>query len=168
MQNGLSIPYPNYPTWVSSRILANAIPDSVTGCIEYGGGKLKHKYGLISITLTGHRMSVPAHRALWMAVHKDFSLPSKVYVRHKCDNPRCVNIDHLEIGTPKGNVKDGIEREHRAKKYKPHTRQCIFTDDQIRQIRAASGKLKWIAEEFNTTTGYVSKLKNRKAKNLVI
>jgi hypothetical protein len=31
-------------------------------------------------------------------------------VRHKCDNPSCINPDHLEIGTPADNISDKIKR----------------------------------------------------------
>lgn len=31
-------------------------------------------------------------------------------VRHRCDNPPCININHLALGTQKDNVRDSIER----------------------------------------------------------
>ena len=54
-----------------------------------------------------------------------------------------------------------------AKTYKPHTRQCVISDDVVKMIREEKGKLKVIAVKYNLTTGYISKLRSRKAKPLV-
>lgn len=43
-------------------------------------------------------------------------IPKDKLIRHKCDNPSCCNIEHLEIGTPKDNVTDMIVRG----RYNPH------------------------------------------------
>jgi hypothetical protein len=37
-------------------------------------------------------------------------IPMGMVIRHKCDNPKCINPDHLEIGTQKQNVQDQIDR----------------------------------------------------------
>lgn len=37
-------------------------------------------------------------------------IPKGMVIRHKCDNPNCINIDHLEIGTSYDNNHDTIER----------------------------------------------------------
>lgn len=155
---------------VKGRILIHSVKRD-NGCIEYrGDSNLKHKYGLVSITVDGKRKSVPAHRAMWMALNNRFDLPRSVVIRHKCDNPRCVNGEHLLDGTQKNNMQDMIDRGRQRKKetYKLHTRHRKFDDETILQIKSATGKLKWIAQEFGITTGYVSKLRNGKAKTLVI
>lgn len=156
--------YDNYRHYVMTRILEKSIHRD-TGCIEYSN--VKHKYGLVSITFDGKRKSVPAHRALYMAVNDCLDLSSSVHIRHKCDNPRCVNIEHLIAGTPKQNMGDCIERGRRATKYRPHIRQRDHDNDKILAIRAATGKHKWIAEEFGCSVGYVSKIKSGKAKALI-
>ena len=37
-------------------------------------------------------------------------IPKGMVIRHKCDNPNCCNIEHLEIGTQKDNIEDMIKR----------------------------------------------------------
>lgn len=88
-------------------------------------------------------------------------------IRHKCDNPPCVNIEHLLKGDAKSNMQDCIDRGRNAKEYKLHSRIRKFTDEQILAIKNANGKIKWVAEEFGVSTGYVSKLRSGKAKTLV-
>lgn len=60
-------------------------------------------------TITVNNKTVPAHRFSYM-YHKG-KIPKGYVVRHKCDNPRCVNPDHLEIGTQRDNALDHVERE---------------------------------------------------------
>lgn len=157
----------NYKTYVSSRILSRSIRRD-NGCVEYQGNA-RHKYGLISITVDGSHKNIPAHRALWMAANDKFDLPGNVQIRHKCDNPRCVNISHLEPGTAMDNMRDCIDRGRRSKKYALHTRKRIFDDETIKSIKSEPKSIKqwYIAEKYGVSIGYVSKLRSGKAKTLV-
>jgi len=53
-----------------------------------------------------------AHRWLFIQVHGFAPL----VVRHACDNPPCVNIDHLLPGTNADNVRDRVVRDRGARK----------------------------------------------------
>lgn len=153
---------PKYRAYLAGRIMRKATAHG--NCLLYGSAELKHAYGLVSVTIDGKRKSVPAHRALYMALNDVLSLPSQTLIRHKCDNPRCVNIDHLEPGSAKDNVQDCIVRNRRAKRYKGHTRQRVHGPATVQAIRAATGKIAWIAAEFGVSSGYVSKLRSGKLK----
>lgn len=52
--------------------------------------------------------STHLHRRLWQEAYGD--LERNQIVMHKCDNKSCINLDHLEVGTTKQNVKDAIDR----------------------------------------------------------
>jgi hypothetical protein len=49
-----------------------------------------------------------AHRASWM-LHNG-TIPTGLFVRHKCDVKGCVSPAHLELGTPLQNSQDAKER----------------------------------------------------------
>lgn len=164
-----SVPYENYADWVISRILSRSIKRE-NGCIEYGGGNLKHKYGLISITLFGYRMIAPAHRAMYMATYGLFDLPKEIHVRHKCDNPCCVNIDHLEPGTAKENRHDCIDRGRdglKGKRRPLQTRLVKLTDEQVRDIKSCRHSPQWYADEYGITKNYAYRLQAGMGKPLI-
>jgi hypothetical protein len=52
------------------------------------------------------------HRYVYEQAHGKL-LPD-IHVRHKCDNPSCINIDHLEQGTNYDNVQDRVSRGRSA------------------------------------------------------
>jgi HNH endonuclease len=51
---------------------------------------------------------VGAHR--WVAAWRYGSVPAGRVVRHSCDNPRCINPDHLVLGSQADNLMDARVR----------------------------------------------------------
>ncbi|QKE55702.1 hypothetical protein vBYpPT3_00043 [Yersinia phage vB_YpP_T3] len=75
--------------------------DSITGCHIFLGCKTKGGYGRIRVNGV-HWM---AHRYA-LHVHLKRPLKEGCVVTHSCDNPSCVNPEHLSEGTQKENIED--------------------------------------------------------------
>lgn len=78
------------------------------------------------------------HRIAWMIVN-DQRVPDGLVVRHKCDNRRCCNPTHLELGTQVDNMRDMVERGRSARGSKA-TSAVLDEDDVVEILRLLSGK----------------------------
>lgn len=103
------------------------------GCWEYDGYRnSKNGYGRVS-TSEGR---TGAHRVSYKQHHGD--IPEGHYVRHKCDNPPCINPEHLESGTPKQNMEDRDARGRGPKGERNGFSK--LTNGEVSEIRQALDK----------------------------
>jgi hypothetical protein len=73
-------------------------------CLEYTGHLDRYGYG--QITINGKGQAV--HRVAYEVAHGP--IPEDMMVRHKCDNPPCIDSGHLELGTNQDNSDDKVSR----------------------------------------------------------
>lgn len=73
-------------------------------CIEYESPRNKAGYGILPKPVHGSRLAARA------ALAEKLGRPVQGDTRHTCDNPPCINPEHLLEGTRADNVRDMIER----------------------------------------------------------
>jgi hypothetical protein len=75
-----------------------------TGCWEWQGALNWSGYGIV---LIGKKRWL-VHRLMYSLFKIDIPLNAghNLQITHSCDNPCCVNPEHLRMGTAKDNVKD--------------------------------------------------------------
>lgn len=105
------------------------------GCWEWKG-RLDGGYGRIasgspmSGTLVHHR----AHRLSW-EIANSAPVPNDMQVLHLCDNPACVNPDHLEAGTGAENMRQKVERGRSL--FGEKNPRSVLTESLVAEIRRA-------------------------------
>jgi len=82
----------------------------MSACDEWAGTLNGTGYGTIYIAKTSDNKSGcwGAHRIVWM--QDNGHIPDDMVIMHTCDNRRCINIDHLRLGTQSENIYDAVAK----------------------------------------------------------
>ncbi len=91
---------PNSPDHLAKRLANGVQINEATGCREWK--KHCNNYGYGKLTVSGR--GVYAHRLSYELCYGP--IPQGMDLMHKCDNPRCINPEHLSVGTRSDNMKD--------------------------------------------------------------
>lgn len=129
--------------------------DPMTGChvwqrackgkeVATGGG-----YGCLRVNGKAHG----AHRFAWERTYGD--IPNGLQIMHTCHNTKCVNIQHMELGTNDEN------QEMRAKAGRYQNRLEPEDIQEMRRCYAAGELQRELAARFNLHQGCVSHIVNR-------
>ncbi len=107
------------------------------------------------------RRNVYLHRLVWEA--HNGKIPNGKLIRHSCDNPSCMNLNHLILGTPADNMADMVSRG-RSLKGENHNLSKLRDSDvkKIRRLRSSGSSLQFIADLFSISITKVSRISNRK------
>lgn len=141
------------------RFMSHVAVGAETGdCWVWTGNKPDGRYGHFSIDAK----IVKAHRWIYEFFHG--SIPGGLMIRHKCDNPQCVNPGHLEAGTGRQNTADMYERgrnpDRRGIKH-PLARLTESDVVEIRRLYECGVSQPRLAERFNVGRSQVGKIVNR-------
>src|ERR1700679_4365608 len=90
-----------------------AIKNSYTGCYEWNGNLNAKGYGRVEIERrrwAAHRFAYTLKRGKEPAIYQQ--------VQHVCNNPSCINVQHLTLGNNKQNVDYMVRCGRHAKREK--------------------------------------------------
>ena len=124
------------------------------GCWEWIGGKFTSGYGLYKVQGITSRV----HRLSW-EIHNG-TIPEGMCVCHSCDNPPCVNPNHLWLGTSQENTQDKMSKgRHKYQSGESHY-AAKLTDQQVEEIRTKStgkrGEGVRLAKEYGVSKSLIS------------
>ncbi len=77
-------------------------------CWEIQGAAVHGGYVHIGVVVGGRQKLFKAHRVAWELANGP--IPDGMRVLHACDNPRCVNPNHLSLGTQADNIRDSVQK----------------------------------------------------------
>ena len=103
---------------MADRIIANSMIADGTGCWIWTGKRRANQsgywYGRVTVRDGARVMSLLAHRVA-LETFTGVKLRKGEVVLHACDNPLCVNPEHLSAGTQQQNVRDAVKKKrHRG------------------------------------------------------
>ena len=98
-------------------------------------------------------------RFMWIK-HKG-QIKNGLFVLHKCDNPLCINPDHLYLGTQADNQRDRSARGRSG--------NLKLSDSDIHRIRSLEGKVsvKYLAFYYGVTPGHICNIFSRRARKYI-
>lgn len=125
------------------------------GCMEYLGCVQANGYS--RATISGH--TDYGHRHIYRLMKGVIS--AGLDVRHTCDNRRCINPEHLLLGTRLDNMQDAVARGRQARGSRlPHTKVSALVEAEIVALAKAGVKYKDVATLFGICpqhAGYVAR-----------
>jgi len=137
-------------------------------CIDTNGkgcwrwmGNLSRGYGKFKADGVNYR----AHRYSYQHLIGD--IPDGMHVMHRCDNPSCVNPDHLTIGTHYDNMTDMVHKGRARGKGPRGSRNGAskFNEDQIINIRHQydEGNISQakLARKYDVTSAAINRIIHR-------
>lgn len=128
--------------------------DKSGDCWVWTGHRTLGDYGLFWINEKDER----AHRVSWQ--FHNGSVPDEMHVLHHCDNPPCVNPDHLWLGTDADNVRDKVKKKRHC--YGSHhggskvDESDVLIIRELRSIGTSVKALSWLFDIAEVTIYQIS------------
>ena len=123
-------------------------------CWEWLGGKRPNGYGHIQ---EGGRNSsdISTHRVSYRLRYGQ--IPKGLVVMHKCDNPSCVNPEHLMLGTYQANTADMIKKGRKVTVAPLGTEngKAILDEAKVRFIRNSTDSHAAVARQLGVSSGAI-------------
>lgn len=156
-----SINRKNYDADMKNKLLAKI--KYINDCWEWQGSLHRQGYGHFPYK----RKILLAHRVSWNLFNG--YIPENIKVCHKCDNPKCINPEHLFLGSQKENVDDMFQKKRKDHQGEKHPRAKLTKEKvlEIRQMIEKGISQEIICKKYNITNGHVGSIKHRRTWKVV-
>lgn len=149
---------------VERRFASKCGAPDANGCIPWTASGTAKGYGVLRINGDKNGLRSTAHRIAW--VLKNGDIPAGVMVLHRCDNPSCVNADHLFLGSPQDNTADMVSRDRHAWRVRTPWQKLNATDgERIRDLRRAGCTQQEIADWLDVSRPLISMIESGKIRH---
>lgn len=128
--------------------------DKSSDCWEWTGAKKPTGYGLCTVKRKIHR----AHRLSYEMAYGP--IPDGLCVCHRCDNPSCVNPDHLFLGTIEDNMRDMVSKGRNSDRRGAKNAMAKLNSGQAAFIRSSNMRQSWLATMFGVSNALIHNIKN--------
>lgn len=110
---------------------------------------------------------------MYKRVHGENSIPNGMFLLHSCDNPNCINPDHLSIGTHAENMQQMVDRGRQKNQTGSLNEMAKLKESDVIEIKKLlkDGTLfhREIAEKYNVSRGTITDINNnRKWSHIII
>lgn len=144
------------------RIIEKIKIDEKTGCWNWIACTQSNGYGRFS--LSGKSMG--SHRASFKIFKGD--IPCGMDICHTCDNRKCINPDHLFLGTRKDNMQDAVSKNRQAQGFMlPHTKLTNEQRIDIAKRKCNGESTHDLSMEYGINFKYVEFLSRRFKRGLL-
>lgn len=140
-----------------SRFYSKVYCDPNTGCFLWFGSVNNVGYGSFSIKVDGKHSMRLAHRLSWEIQRGP--IPEGLCVLHRCDTPRCVNPDHLFLGTKLDNNRDASRKGRHGR---GTAKISIAQAEMIRKCSEGGVSGRQLAKEFGLSPARISQIINQR------
>lgn len=102
--------------------------------------------------------SVPIHRIVFQMNYG--KITNGLIVRHKCDKPRCINPEHLELGTHADNARDKMQRGRIDDRHGERNSSCKLNEASVVKIFTSSVRREDLALRYRVSLSAINAIKS--------
>jgi len=140
----------------AEQVLSEYVLNANTGCKEWIGVLSRDGYGMCCYKAQRQR----AHRLAFFTANPDAD--QGLLVLHKCDNRKCINVDHLYLGTCQDNSTDMVQRGRCNPRRGIHAHNARLNDEKAMAIFLDERTYAEIAMDYGIAATTVQGIKNKR------